>query len=232
MPNQYGVRRLLKRKNIPLVVIAALFTTSCATTVNASDGISPHWVGIIRDIRSDNPSENVIEILADYQVSDGEVQLVSHEFESCLEQQWRTRRDADGTLTLMYPLGGIGDTHQDLDDVISNCETTTGATDILWLHSEMNRNPRGLTWAQMVRECFEEAGEPSGMGLSEELFEELVGLTPDFIAETDSGRKCHVDPLGEMNLTMEQVEEREANRSIVQWSWDPETGESTSTTIE
>jgi hypothetical protein len=224
-------RRNLRRVISVLGVAAALVTSACGPAAQATDGIDPHWVETIRQIRAHNPSENELRILADYHVSDVELQEVKDEAEECAFQRWRVHRFDDGEIGWMHYSEVPGATEQDFDEAFDYCETSTGFATIGWLHSEMRSNPRGLTWAQMIRECFEEHGEPAGGGLSEELFDELVNATPGFIAYTDAGRKCAFDPLGEQNLTMAQVEMMEENRVIINWAIN-EDGETIVTVIE
>jgi hypothetical protein len=156
---------------------------------------------IDRFLSGGNPSDLQREILADYWITDAEMREAEDLMRQCLE-------DAHPDLTVTFnPAGGydvgpvdpfyeqygeeLGD--QKFQEVVDTCANGTVGP-IQHFYVEPRRNPEGLTYAQLVRRCFEARGITDGRDLSDAEFDELItgsGYTP-----SPEARDCMIDPYG------------------------------------
>ncbi|MDR2348736.1 MAG: hypothetical protein LBD90_09045 [Bifidobacteriaceae bacterium] len=163
----------------------------------------------IDQVLNGDPSELERAVLADYEIDDAEYRRAQAAYKACMEEHGvDVVVDADGEgYTLHDAEGGPV---VDVDSMNFTCqEGTISAVEPLYLG--MKSNPRGLTGAELMRECYREKGVPDGDGLSLAQFEEMV-FADDYRASTPEGAACFWDPTGYDGITPEQAVEMDKNR--------------------
>ncbi len=173
------------------------------------DTISTMWAAEIDAVLAGDPSEFVRESLADYTVSDAEYRQSLNLYLQCMQDRgFVVELEDDNSRTTVYQY----DTQPDaeVNAAISDCED--GTTDpIEGLFRGMRENPRGLTQAEAIRECFVDNAVPDGAELSIAEFEAMV-FEEDFRASMAAGRECFWDPFGTHNYSEQDIEELDRNR--------------------
>ncbi|WP_448061123.1 hypothetical protein [Cellulomonas hominis] len=173
------------------------------------DTISATWSARIEAILAEEPSDFVRESLADYAVSDAEYRQARNLYLQCMQDRgFVVEEEADGTFTTVYQYNT--QPTAEVDAAISGCQDGT-LDPIEGLFLGMRENPRGLTQAESIRECFVDNGVPDGAELSIAEFETMV-FEEDFRASTAAGRECFWDPFGTHNYSEQDIEELDRNR--------------------
>lgn len=154
-------------------------------------------------ILAGDPSDLEREVLADCHVSDAEYRQAQEGFQKCIEQAGYgvdVFFPDTGGYDLSQPAAFVAafDSQEAADaafqEFIDNC--AAGTLDYIeWLFHDMRDNPRGLTYLEALRECFEANDVPDGAGLSDAEFEELV-FSDQFQPSTPEGQACEIDPFG------------------------------------
>ena len=148
-------------------------------------------------------SDYVRQVLADYRVTDAEYQETRDLFKQCMA-------DRGWTVTLLSPGYSVAPAPggpQDVpgsDPYDDDYACTTELSDIEPIYRAMINNPKGLTWAEQVRDCFKAHDVPDGADLSDDQFDELVSDV-DFHASTPEGKLCYHDPDGSRGITLESI---------------------------
>jgi len=166
------------------------------------------WAAQIDRVLSGSPSELERRALADGSVSDAELHEGFAQFAACMEALpygFSVNVHADGAMDIgplddyFASYGSEESARSAYEDLVADCEAGTIA-ELAPLHSGMRSNPRGLTAAQEIRECFVRHDVPDGAELSEDAFEQLI-TSPGYEPSTPWAVSCLRDALSEVLLT-------------------------------
>ena len=188
--------RTFRRLGALVAAGLALVLAGCSGGAAAGDDVAPMHRDNIRRMRAEHPDSDFLQsALADYDISDAEVHTGLAEFTTCMADGFgvEAHRNPDGSGSSTAPAGmPAGQASALMEEADAHCGVYA---QLGWIQQAMRENPRGLTHAEMVRECFEANNVTYGLEHGPDVFESLLGrgcLMP----ESDAGRICVVDPQG------------------------------------
>ncbi|MDR0283556.1 MAG: hypothetical protein LBI33_01490 [Propionibacteriaceae bacterium] len=145
------------------------------------------------------------EALSDYVITDSEYHEARGKFVQCMaDKGWEVTDLSNGSYSIRGMAGTANENQGVSFDVQIACQV--GSTNYIEpIYFGMLENSRGLTWAQLVRACFEKNGVAEGAGLSDDQFTDMVSA-PSYHPGTPEGKLCFYDPTGSQGMTIEQAE--------------------------
>lgn len=161
---------------------------------------APMWQAEIDRILAGSPSDLERRTLADGVITDAEMRDALEAFETCVEELpygFEVEVHADGGLEIgnldayFAQFGTEEEAEEAHDALMADCEIGTTAA-IGPLYANLRDNPRGLTGAQRVRECYVRHDVPDGDGLDDGAFERLIN-DPEYTPSTAWGSSCLID---------------------------------------
>jgi hypothetical protein len=169
----------------------------------ATETVSTAWRVEIDTLRNGDLNEFERDALADYHISDQELSEAKDRFRSCARQMdpsYEVVFGEDGS-TEIGPSDGKsnafeGDAEYEHQGKILECEKGTTAI-VFSVFYGMKSNPENLTYAELVRRCFEESGVPDGEGMSDDEFKDMLqppGQDQLYVPSTAEGKACMDDP--------------------------------------
>lgn len=194
-----------QRRHAVLLALPVLALAACAGGVQdpTPDAAPAPLAAEIDQFLAGTPSDLERRVLEDHRVTDAELHEAQEAFTRCAADAGYDAIFSTDTFELLPSDGRdvpVGEEQAELDarsQVSDTC--STGTTDFIgYVYGSMRDNPRGLTYAQQVRECFTTHGVTEGDGLDDDALERLV-LSDDWEPPDPQARACAFDPTGRLS---------------------------------
>jgi len=197
-----------------------------APSPSPSVSLAPLWRSYFDQALND-PSTSAFmrRVLSDYRITDAEYHESRVRFQQCMaDRGWAVSLNDGGGFTIG---GAPGGPHASVDpsdpaavkawasaqtnDRFACDASEMGPIEPIYLGTRSS--PRGLTYAQEVRACFQAHGVPDGADLSDDEFARMLD-DGGFRASTPAGKLCVYDPTGEGGLTQDQAVSMDAEPRV------------------
>ncbi len=207
-----------------LVMAIGLLASGCFEdqmgTPSPTASVAPYWKTYIDNALADPElTDFERQVLSDYQVTEAEYAEARARYKTCMADRGWVVTDEKGDQYELVPAPGSGNEERTPSDANSAC--MRGSTwHIEAIFIGLRDNPQGTTHAQDVRACYLAHDVPDGADLSDDQFEKMI-FADGYHASTPEGKRCFLDPMDLLGLTIEEAEQLDAGADTITRTQEP-----------